>query len=195
MAVTVGHICTPSGLPQRSLPVFLFNKCFGFLQLKQFLRLEKKIFFIKSKAALSKRNPKNHLPKSQSILIYYDILIYHLKKERRMEKFLKIFDALSDETRLRIFLLLTRNELCVCELTNILNMKQPRISNCLRILKEAGLVESEREGQWIIYSVNPITVENEVIQSLKKEVKLPASDRRRIVKCKGESIREKCRVG
>lgn len=111
-----------------------------------------------------------------------------------MEKVVKMLSALSDMTRLRIYLLLLEEEHCVCELGGILGMEQSRISHALRILREANLIDSQRDGKWIIYSVNQKTVESEIIQSLKKEVKLTASDRRKIVKCKGESIREKCRV-
>ncbi len=112
-----------------------------------------------------------------------------------MEKVVKMFSALSDITRLHIYLLLLEGELCVCELGSILGMEQSRISHGLRVLREADLVDSQREGKWIIYSANPKTVESEIIQGLKKEAKLTASDRRKIVKCKGESIREKCGVG
>jgi len=50
-----------------------------------------------------------------------------------METAIKIFKALSDETRLRIYLLLLQGELCVCELETILNMEQSRISHIVRI--------------------------------------------------------------
>jgi DNA-binding transcriptional ArsR family regulator len=64
-----------------------------------------------------------------------------------------LFKALSDETRLRILNLLREKELCVCELMEVLEMPQPRISHQLRILKEAGLVVDRREGKWIIYAL------------------------------------------
>jgi len=108
-----------------------------------------------------------------------------------MEAAIKIFKALSDETRLRIYLLLLQGELCVCELVNILNMEQSRISHSVRILKEAGLVVNRREGKWIIYAVNPETEKNRMIQDLKNELKLPKQDLKNINKCKKEKIREK----
>ena len=112
-----------------------------------------------------------------------------------MERVVKMLSALSDTTRLRIYLLLLEGEFCVCELGSILGIEQSRISHGLRILREANLINSRREGKWIIYSVNPKAVEDEIIQGLKKEAKLTASDRRKIGKCKRENIREKCRVG
>ncbi|MEJ2307061.1 MAG: metalloregulator ArsR/SmtB family transcription factor [candidate division WOR-3 bacterium] len=111
-----------------------------------------------------------------------------------MEKVVKMLGALSDMTRLKIYLLLLEDELCVCELENILDIEQSRISHGLRVLREADLVDSQREGKWIIYFANPKAVENEILKGLKKEVSLTASDQRRIIKCKRESTREKCGV-
>ena len=108
-----------------------------------------------------------------------------------MEATIKIFKALSDETRLRVYLLLLQSELCVCELENILNMEQSRISHSVRILKEAGLVVNRREGKWIIYAVNSETENNRMIQGLKNELKLPKQDLKNIIECKKEKIREK----
>jgi len=112
-----------------------------------------------------------------------------------MEEVVKMLSALSDMTRLRIYLLLLEGELCVCELASILDMEQSRISHGLRILREADLIKNQREGKWSIYSVSANAVENKMIQGLKKEVKLPVSDRRKISKCKGQNIRERCRIG
>jgi len=115
----------------------------------------------------------------------------YIKEDRTMETAIKMFKALSDETRLRIYLLLLQGELCVCELVNILNIEQSRISHSVRILKEAGLVVNRREGKWIIYAVNPETENNRIIQILKNELKLPKQDLQNITKCKKEKIREK----
>jgi DNA-binding transcriptional ArsR family regulator len=66
----------------------------------------------------------------------------------------KIFKALSDETRIRLLKLLQQRELCVCELMQALNMTQSRVSRNLGILKDAGLVQDRREGLWVHYSLN-----------------------------------------
>ena len=67
-----------------------------------------------------------------------------------------ILRALADGTRLRIInLLLVENELCVCELTEALQMVQPKVSRHLAILREAGLVLDRREGLWIHYRIHP----------------------------------------
>jgi len=109
-----------------------------------------------------------------------------------MKKHVKIFSSLSDENRLRIYLLLLQSELCVCELINILDMKQSRISHSLRILKEAKLVSNQRRGKWMIYSINQNLKNDKIIQGLKKELKLSLHDLKKLEKCKKENIRGSC---
>ena len=70
-----------------------------------------------------------------------------------MKEIIKAFKALSDPTRLRIFLLLLEKDLCVCELTYVLDMSQSRVSHQLRLLRDADLVEDKRDGRWIIYTI------------------------------------------
>lgn len=111
-----------------------------------------------------------------------------------MEKIIKLLSALSDETRLRIYLLLSEGELCVCELVNILNMEQSRISHSLRILKEAELIDNQRDGKWIIYSANPKMIKSKIIQGLKKDAMLSTNDLHDFNRCKKEKVREKCRI-
>ncbi|MBO8152565.1 MAG: helix-turn-helix transcriptional regulator [Candidatus Marinimicrobia bacterium] len=111
-----------------------------------------------------------------------------------MKKFIKIFKALSDETRLRIYLLLLREELCVCEIVNILNIEQSRVSHCLRVLKEADLVDSKRKGTWIIYSASPQMLKSRVIQGIKHEVEPPGDDLKNFSKYKKDKSRSKCEL-
>ncbi len=66
--------------------------------------------------------------------------------------------ALADETRLRIFTLLTRRELCVCEIEDMLNLSQSLVSNHLAVLRAAGLVKARRDAEdarWIFYRADP----------------------------------------
>lgn len=64
------------------------------------------------------------------------------------------FKALGDKTRLRILALLKVEELCVCELVDILGMTQPAVSQHMRRLKQAKLVKERRQGQWVFYSLD-----------------------------------------
>ena len=63
--------------------------------------------------------------------------------------------ALSDETRMRILMLLmAQGELCVCDLTQVLDISQPKISRHLAILREAGLLHGRRAGLWVYYNLH-----------------------------------------
>jgi ArsR family transcriptional regulator len=65
-----------------------------------------------------------------------------------------LFLMLSDETRLRALMLLAaEQELCVCELTHALDLSQPKISRHLAQLRESGLLQARREGQWMYYRI------------------------------------------
>lgn len=64
------------------------------------------------------------------------------------------FHALSDETRLEIVRLLSHGERCVCELTDVLDVAQSRLSFHLKTLKDAGLVRDRREGRWMYYALD-----------------------------------------
>lgn len=62
------------------------------------------------------------------------------------------FKALADETRLRLLSILSQYELSVNELVQILGMGQSRVSRHLKILAEAGLLQSRRDGLWVFYT-------------------------------------------
>jgi ArsR family transcriptional regulator len=63
----------------------------------------------------------------------------------------KILKALGDRSRLRIINMLRAKPMCVCEITEVLNLSQSTVSGHLRILKEAELVEDEKDGLWVEY--------------------------------------------
>lgn len=63
----------------------------------------------------------------------------------------KLFKALADPTRLRILVLLTNREMCVCEVMAALDLTQPTASHHLGILENAGLVKKRKEGKWVFY--------------------------------------------
>jgi len=69
----------------------------------------------------------------------------------------KGFTALSDPIRLRLFNLIASSEsgeVCACELVEPLGKSQPTISHHLKVLFDAGLLNKERRGTWIWYSVS-----------------------------------------
>ncbi len=65
------------------------------------------------------------------------------------------FHALSDPTRVEILERLRNGERCVCELTDVLDAAQSRLSFHLRTLREAGLVTDRKEGRWVYYALVP----------------------------------------
>lgn len=71
-----------------------------------------------------------------------------------LEYLIEEFKALGDKTRLRILSLLRNRELCVCELTEVLEISQPGVSQHIRRLRQCGLVKERRGGQWTYYSLN-----------------------------------------
>nr|WP_239141402.1 metalloregulator ArsR/SmtB family transcription factor [Plantactinospora endophytica] len=73
----------------------------------------------------------------------------------------QVFKALSDPVRLRLFSLIASRaggEVCVCELTDQFDVTGPTISHHLKVLREAGLVGSQRRGTWVYYWVYPQTL-------------------------------------
>ncbi|GLW06821.1 transcriptional regulator [Microtetraspora sp. NBRC 13810] len=70
----------------------------------------------------------------------------------------RMFKALADPVRLRLLSLIASyegGEACVCDLTGPFDVSQPTISHHLKVLREAGLVGSERRGTWVYYWVIP----------------------------------------
>lgn len=67
----------------------------------------------------------------------------------------RLFQALSDETRLGILEMLRSGERCVCDLQADLDAAQSRLSFHLKVLKEAGLVTDRKEGRWSYYTLVP----------------------------------------
>lgn len=70
----------------------------------------------------------------------------------------RVFKALGDPVRLRLLsMIATRDggEVCVCDLTPAFDLSQPTISHHLKLLREAGLISSERRGTWVYYRLLP----------------------------------------
>src|ERR1700737_4786604 len=73
-----------------------------------------------------------------------------VKQRFNMERF---FQALGDNTRLRLLNLMAEQEICVCYFVEILGQPQPKISRHLAYLRNAGIVAARRESKWIHYRV------------------------------------------
>jgi DNA-binding transcriptional ArsR family regulator len=74
--------------------------------------------------------------------------------EKNMKDLLDFLKLIADETRLKIIMMLSRRDMCVCEIMDELGMSQPAVSHHLRILKKNGIVRDDKDGRWVFYSLN-----------------------------------------
>ena len=74
----------------------------------------------------------------------------------------QVFKALGDPVRLRLLSLIGAHqggEVCVCELTDAFDLTQPTISHHLKVLREAGIITSDRRGTWVYYRLEPAVLD------------------------------------
>jgi len=96
----------------------------------------------------------------------------------------RLFQALADPTRLAIVRELAGSpEVCACDFTSCCDVRQPTVSHHLRVLREAGVVESERRGTWIYYRLAPAVADR--LRGLASELSgaprlIPAASLRRV---------------
>jgi ArsR family transcriptional regulator len=82
-------------------------------------------------------------------------------EREQAERMATIAKALGDPIRMQLVDVLRRNagQVCVCELVPLFDLSQPTVSHHLKVLREAGIVGSERRGLWAYYYVNPEALE------------------------------------
>ena len=86
-------------------------------------------------------------------------------------KMSKLLSIAGNEVRLKIlFLINMENELCPCDIADILEMSVPAISQHIRKIKDAGIIKSRREGQTIYYSLNED--ETDILNTVFNSIKL-----------------------
>lgn len=108
-------------------------------------------------------------------------------------KLIEILKALSDETRLRILSQILKNEMCVCEIEECLELTQSNASRHLTVLKKAGILESYKNAQWSYYRISNVFIkENKELYDyiIKKVRLLPGyeSDCRNFENCRMQEI-------
>ncbi len=86
-----------------------------------------------------------------------------------MKNFAEVFKTLSDENRLRMLMILSEKELCVCQIMGIIGQSQPMISRNLSILSRAGFLEERKEGKLKFYRVrdNISSIHKDIIRLLR----------------------------
>jgi ArsR family transcriptional regulator len=102
--------------------------------------------------------PKQKNPPGESCcvpVVYPDIDRSHAARMASIAK------AIGDPIRMQLLDVLRKHagEVCVCELVPLFDLSQPTVSHHLKVLREAGLVGSERRGLWAYYYVNPEAME------------------------------------
>jgi DNA-binding transcriptional ArsR family regulator len=70
-----------------------------------------------------------------------------------MREFMNITKALADSTRVRVLLALRQQELCACQITELFGLAQSTMSKHFYLLKQAGLVDSRKDGRWVFYAL------------------------------------------
>ncbi len=76
-----------------------------------------------------------------------------LPEEEKLYDLAELFKIFGDSTRIRILYVLFESEVCVCDIAEVLGMTQSAISHQLRLLKQAKLVRSRREGKTVYYAL------------------------------------------
>ena len=79
-----------------------------------------------------------------------------------MKESKNIFKTLSDKNRLRILKMLQMKPLCVCEITEVLQLAASTVSQHLSILKEGEFILEDRDGKWVNYLINPRPVDQRI---------------------------------
>lgn len=79
--------------------------------------------------------------------------------ENMFENLAQFFKMFADKTRLKILKALSLSEMCVCDISALLNMNQSAVSHQLRLLKQLRLVKTRKAGKVVYYSLNDSHVE------------------------------------
>ena len=99
---------------------------------------------------------------------------------------LKVFKALSDETRLRVLNLILERECCVCEIVQAMRISQTRASRSLSTLHDAGLLKVRRDGLWVLYSIDEEAIKRsydgltEIVRNSLKDNEVTTLDQERL---------------
>ena len=115
-----------------------------------------------------------------------------------MREVLAITNALADESRVRALIALTRGQLCVCQIAEFLQLAPSTVSKHLSILRQGGLVEAQKRGRWIFYSIpsEPDASARQLIEWLQDALKHDSriiEDARRLKIILKEDPEEMCR--
>jgi ArsR family transcriptional regulator len=112
---------------------------------------------------------KNDIEKCDCNVIHEDIVKKVLEKmpqEEDLYDLAELFKVFGDSTRIKILWALAESEMCVCDISVLLNMTQSAISHQLRVLKQARLVKFRKSGKIVYYSLDDAHVKQIFDQGL-----------------------------
>ncbi|MCL4736524.1 MAG: winged helix-turn-helix domain-containing protein [Candidatus Omnitrophica bacterium] len=115
-----------------------------------------------------------------------------------MKEFMHIAKALADENRVRTLMFLRNGELCVCQIIEMLQLAPSTVSKHLAILRQAGLIDSRKDGRWIYYRLpesdgsKEATTAIEWIKNTLAFDKRILADDQRLVRVRAMCIEELC---
>ncbi|MHC4434480.1 MAG: ArsR/SmtB family transcription factor [Planctomycetota bacterium] len=109
-----------------------------------------------------------------------------------MYAFLSIAKALSDENRVRALMMLTRGELCVCQLIEMLGLAPSTVSKHMSILRQARLVEARKQGRWMYYRLADDDCQKQVAQAIEWVRDSVAKDKR--IRADAREVRRVCKM-
>lgn len=114
-------------------------------------------------------------------------------KNSPLHETLAVTKALSDRQRVRILLLLTKGELCVCQIVEVMALAASTVSKHLSLLASAGLAEGRKEGRWAYYQASPTEpIIAWLLKSLASDPQIKL-DRNKLKIIKKKNLEELCR--
>lgn len=104
----------------------------------------------------------------------------HMKLDS--DDMVKLLKIMGDKTRYTILSAISQRKYCVCQLQELFNASQPAISQHLRKLRDAGLVQEEKHGQWVYYSLNKESKYYEAMGTILQLAPLPEEQVKKLEK-------------
>jgi DNA-binding transcriptional ArsR family regulator len=116
-----------------------------------------------------------------------------------MQEMIDIAKALSDENRVRVLMMLSEGELCVCQIIEMLGLAPSTVSKHMHILRQAGLVKSSKQGRWMHYKLTgknaPAYIKQAlrwILSNLKNAPKI-VEDRKKLVQMRKVDKEDLCK--
>jgi DNA-binding transcriptional ArsR family regulator len=116
-----------------------------------------------------------------------------------MQEMIDIAKALSDENRVRVLMMLSEGELCVCQIIEMLGLAPSTVSKHMTVLRQSGLVQSRKQGRWMYYKLagkyEPAYTKQAlrwILSNLKNAPKI-IEDRKKLVKMRKVNKEDLCK--